>query len=179
LDDERAPRWGAVVENMARFRVRNPDAWLGYELEPLNALVELASSDPKGFEGVQELIDGKRRDKGLRAIWPDKSEERFDKVEYQRILMQERRRRTGRAVDIENMQRPEKDRLVGTKRLEFENRTLARWGEELQTLLDNARALNGGSLTRDQQRAIRDNFWSGVDQKLDDTESEVRRKRLG
>lgn len=179
LDDDTAERYGSTIESMARFRVRNPDAWLGYDLEVFNPLVELAGADPDGFAGVQELVDKQRRARGAKPAWPDKSDEGFDKVEYQRLLMQERRRRAGRAVEIENLQRPEKDRLVGTKRLEFENRTLARWGAQLQAILDEERAEFGGSIPRVQQRQIREKFWAGIDRHLDELEKSARRKRIG
>lgn len=178
LEDEKARRYGEAVEAMARFRTRHPDAWLGYELEVLNPLVDLASADPAGFSRIQQLVNSKRLLRGANRAWPEPEEEKFDKVEYQRQLMQERRRRSGRAVEIENMQRPERDRLIGNKRLDFENRVIARWGEELRSVMELARQAEGGRLSKARQQQIREKFWADVDQKLDDDLDSARRAKL-
>lgn len=178
LDNETAQRYGQTVESMARFRTRHPDAWLGYELEVLNPLVNLAERDPDGFTRVQSLIDGKREQRGAEAIWPDPNDERFDKTEYQRILMQERRQRSRRALEIENMQRSERDKLVGSARLDFENRVIAQWGAELQKTLAEARQAASGRLNKERQAAIRERFWSSVDDRLDEEYENTRRRIL-
>lgn len=178
LEDETAQRYSQTIDGMARFRARHPDAWLGYELEVLNPLVDLANTDPTGFSRIQQLIDSKRLARGAARAWPEPEEEKFDKVEYQRQLMQERRRRSGRAVEIENMQRPERDKLIGNKRLEFENRIAAKWGDELRSIMELARQEAGGRLSKSRQQQIREQFWAGVDQKLDVEFETARRARL-
>lgn len=178
MGDEKAERCGQTVEGMARFRVRHPDAWLGYDLEILNPLVALAEKDAEGFVRVKALIDGKREARGAQRVWPDPGDERFDKVKYQRQLMQERRRRSGRAVEIENMLRHERDKLVGTTRLDFENKVIARWGDQLRAVMELARSNAGGRLSKQAQQQIREKFWAQVDEKLDNDYDAARRRQL-
>lgn len=178
LDNERAQRYGHAVESMARFRARHPDAWLGYELEPLNPLVALAETDTDGFSRVQLLIDEKRRARGAAPIWPDAAERGFDKPEYQRLLMQERRQRSRRALEIENMRRPERARLMGNARLEFENRVIAGWGNQLRDNLDKARKEAGGRLPKERLASIREAFWKRIDSQLDEEHEAARLAQL-
>lgn len=153
---------------------RRYPARLTDSLEVLNPLLDLRAEDPPAYEGVQRLIDSKRRAAGLPPCWPEPEPERFDKTEYQRQLMAQRRVRAGRALAIENYQRPERDRLMGNARLEFERRTLSSWGKRLDGILQKARVAEGGKLIRERQDEIRDAFWASVDAALDRAEQLVR-----
>ncbi len=164
-----------AIEAISPLRRRYPVAFTA-ALAVLNPLLDLRSADPDGYVNVQRLIDNKRVDSGLPPLWPAEGPERFDKVEYQRQLMAERRRRAGRALEIENARRPERDRLIGNARLEFERRQLAAWGKELQEKLDSARTAVGGRLPKETQDTMRTQFWESVDARMDEAEAALRRR---
>lgn len=157
---------------------RNYPVSLTGELRALNALISLRQEDEEKYGAVQELIDDKRQALGFTPCWPEPTEVRFDKGEYQRQLMAIRRARSGRAVEIENAQRTEKDRLMGVARLEFERVTLAAWGERVKAAVERAKTAAGGTLPKAQQDAIRENTWKQIDAELDAREEAVRREFL-
>ena len=97
------------------------------EMSFLNPLLTVALTDRPKFASIQGLIDARREEANLDPLWPETKDRGFDKVAYQRQLMQARRVRAGRAVVIENLQRPEHEKIVGTDRLEFERRALKKW----------------------------------------------------
>lgn len=157
---------------------RNYPVILSGELRVLNPLIHLRIQDPERYGAVQELIDEKRSTTGKSPCWPEAEDLRFDKVEYQRQLMAVRRARSGRAVEIENSQRSEKDRLIGNARLEFERVTLAAWGERVRAAVEKAKENAGGKLPKLEQDAVREAMWSQIDAEMDDREERVRRELL-
>lgn len=177
-----------IAEDDPRYKVEALDATfalgklypvrLARELSVLNALLDLRGSDEVSFENIKKLIDKKRDSVGKPPCWPELPPEKFDKTEYQRQPMAQRRERAGRAADIENSQRPERDKLRGNPRLEFERQVLASWGEGLSSQLEIARTASGGRLTRSQQDAIRTRYWESVDRTLDEREELVRKEML-
>ena len=146
------------------------------ELSVLNPLLEL-DDDPERLEAVRALIDREREKLGKHPCWPE-TVATFDKNAYQRELMQQRRLRAGAAVEIENMQRPEKDQLRGSKRLDFENYALNLWGAELQARVDAARASHGGKLKREQVSAIRERYWTEIDEWLEVARGQIRSETM-
>lgn len=148
------------------------------ELSALNPLLQLALEDREAFEKCKALVDRKREAAGKPLAWPPEPPETFSKAEYQRQLMAKRRERSGRAVDIENLQRDERDKLVGSRRLDFENHQLKVWGEQLRKILAAARTDAGGSISKEHELAIRTKFWDGVDVALDEKEELVRREMM-
>ena len=76
------------------------------------------------------------------------------------------------------MLRPERDKLVGNARLEFMNRQSAKWKEARDRFLTVAKDANGGSLTREQEDAALQQFWTAVDQDLARQEEVARREML-
>lgn len=147
------------------------------EMAVLNPLLELALTDTKQLAIVRGAIDQRREAAGMEPCWPVETK-KFDRVANQRRIMQLRRLRAGRAVTIENMQRSERDKIVGLDRLEFERRTLKAWGDRIRAALDAARSEKGARLSRDQQDALRERLWDELDAELDEKESRVRAELL-
>lgn len=167
----------AAMDAVSALR-RNYPVVLSGELRVLNPLLGLRTDEPEKYGAVQELIDQKREELGFKPCWPEPEATQFDKVECQRQLMAKRRARSGRAVDIENAQRGEKDRLIGNARLEFERVTLANWGERVRQAVENAKTAAGGKLPKKEQDAIRDAIWRRIDEELDEREEAIRRELL-
>ena len=147
---------------------------LSGELADLNALVTLRSENPEAWARVQALIDAKRADAGLAPCWPPQGKPAFDKKAYQRRLMALRREWSGRAVEIENLQRGERDKLKGTLRMEYERRQLATWGDTAEERVAARKQANGGKISRAEIDAIKAKFWEELDSALDEREAAVR-----
>jgi hypothetical protein len=166
-----------ALQATSTLRARHPVKLSGV-LSVLNPLLELQDDNPVGFQRIQGLIDARRTHAGLAPCWPKGDPEKFDKNAYQRQLMAMRRERSGRALAIENMQRTERDRLVGTNRLEYENRQLGLWGEKADILVDEAKKASGGRISRDQIAAIKQRFFESLEVELDEREAAVRAELL-
>lgn len=129
----------------------------------LGPLLDLAVERSDEYQRVLNLIDTKREQRGLPAL-QHRQPAGFDKDEYQRVFMNEKRRRQRRAADIENDSRPERDRLVGRAREEFMRIQGHVWFTELTRRLDVARAAHGGGrVPKDVIDTVRHQFWSEVD----------------
>lgn len=166
-----------AVEAVIAMRSRYPVVFEG-KLATLNPLVKLHGEDPVSYDRVRELIDTKRAREGSPPLWPDPEQEKFDKVEYQRQLMATRRRIARIALDIENAQRRERDRLIGSARLEFENKVLSEWGAELEKRLDALREQAGGRLTKEVANNYRKNYWRQVEDSLEERREQLRLELL-
>jgi hypothetical protein len=157
---------------------RNYPVRLTGELAVLNPLLEIRISDAAKWANLQGFIDAKREVNGMEPLWPPEAPRKFDKTSYQRELMALRRARSGRAVEIENLQRPEGEKIRGVDRLEFERRQLAAWGQECKGQIEAARKHRGGHLTKDQTDLIRMRYWENLDKALDEREAAVRAELL-
>lgn len=143
----------------------------------LNPLLHLGVADVEAFDRVLALIDRKRADAGRPALQKG-GDDKFDKVEYQRVFMEQKRLRQRRAADVENLQRPDRERLVGRARLDFMDRCAAEWKRELDALLARAREnLGVQRLPREHLDALRTQFWASVDARLDSAEQDAREKK--
>lgn len=147
------------------------------EASELTPLVDLRRRDPERFESVMALIESKRREALLAPL--QDPERGFDKVEYQRQFMDQKRQRERRAADLENAVRPERDRLIGNARLEFMRTQGQRWKKRRDEMMIAAREAAGGHLTKEQQTQVLQSFWGSVDAELDELEVSVRRRGLG
>lgn len=165
-----------AIEAVAAMNTRYPVQFSG-KLAVLNPLLRLRIEDDNSFEKVKQLVDSKRQVDGLPPVWPGPEKEKFDKVEYQRQLMATRRRIAKAALEIENAQRPERDRLIGTARLEFENKVLADWGAELERQIEEMRDEAGGRLPKEATGAFRKQYWANVEASLEERH-ELLRKEL-
>lgn len=148
------------------------------DMRVLNPLVDLALADPDAWEAVKKLIDDKRMVGGLPPAWPAPERPRFNIREYQRQLMAQIRERGGRAVELENLQRSDRDKLIGAGRAEFMRRQTLEWGKRRDKALDEAAQVAGRKLSKVEQDAVRSRFWASIDDELDSKEAQVRAELL-
>ena len=144
----------------------------------VNPLLDLALSNPEQFARVVELIGSKREAAG-RSPLTGAVDDTFDKADYMREFMQQKRDRERRAVKIENMIRPENAQLKGRARLDFMQVQSARWNHQRTELLEKARAANSGRLSREVQNELLRGFWQRIDDELDGLEQLARAEQLG
>lgn len=137
----------------------------------MNPLLWLAQTDRPKFDAVLLRADELRIAAGadpLRTYG-------FQKNAYQTEFMAQGRQRRGRASTLENLDRPERDKLRGAARLEFERVVQARWKQQLDALISKARVANGGTvLPKAAMDSLRSRFWAGVDTALDEKEAAAR-----
>lgn len=143
----------------------------------LTPLVEVRRGDQDRFESLMELVDRKRTEQGVEPL--SGQDRGFDKVEYQRIFMDQKRQRERRAADLENAQRNPRDKLIGNARLDFMREQSKRWKARRDEMMLAAREAAGGTLTKEQQTRVLSSFWGSVDAELDELEVSVRRRDLG
>lgn len=157
---------------------RNLGARFSGDRAVLNPLVSLALSNPTQYQNVVKLIESKREAEGSSPLIPP-ADEGFDKTDYMREFMQQKRERERRAVEIENLQRPEATGLKGRTRLDFMQMQSSRWNTQREELLKKARDAQGGRLPKSVVQEILTAFWARVDKELDELEEQAKRKRLG
>lgn len=165
--------------------ITSPDAHSIFDA--VNALSPVVAAHPitlTSFELIRPLLLLRQRDKEATTRVLDLIEQRrlalgydelrpavpggYDKVSYMREFMDRKRERQRTAVEIENMLRPERDKLVGNARLEFMNRQSARWKVLRDAFLDRVKAANGDKrLSKEQVQQALDQFWSAVDDELE------------
>lgn len=146
------------------------------EAEALNILAILKIGEPATYQKVIDLVEGKRGEASLPPL-AELQEARFDKSAYMQQFMEQKRQRQRRAADIENMQRSERDRLIGRARLDFMQRQSEVWKQERDALLAKARdAAKPGRLSKDQLQLVVTQFWDKVDRQLDELEAKVATK---
>lgn len=176
LDDDAEKKFHTITE-LAKLPATVP-VRMTDEASCFNSMLDLARSDSQAYLKVLDLIDSKRIQRG----WPPlrKPEpEGFNRNEYQRDFMHQKRQRERRAVEIENMLRPARDKLIGNARLEFMRRASAKWKDRRDALVNAAREGSGGTLSKEQVTAILKRFWEQVDLELDEAEESMRRKLRG
>jgi hypothetical protein len=160
--------------NAAPLMARHKDVQLTGEAEPLNTLARLKVSHPDTFSGIIELAERRRADAGYDPL-VTAVEDRFDKTQYMQAFMEQKRQRQRRAADIENMQRGERDKLIGRSRLDFMQRQSSIWKEERDALIERAKASNSPRrMTKAEIALVVESFWKKVDERLDLAEEAVR-----
>jgi hypothetical protein len=143
---------------------------------PLNALATVKVGEPDVYRQIIDLVERKREEADLGPL-VESEESRFDKSAYMQQFMEQKRQRQRRAAEIENMQRHERDKLVGRARLDFMQRQSEIWKKERDALMDKAReAAKPQRLTRDEIQIIVNQFWAKVDRQLDELEAKVTAK---
>lgn len=136
----------------------------------LNPLVDLAVNDPTGYANVMNLVEDKRAKVGYSPLDNARTADaQFDKTDYMRDFMHQKRMRERKAADIENLLRPEGQKLIGRSRLDFMHAQSLRWKKERDEMLQKSRQAQG-KLTRAQMRELLELFWSRVDTELDEME---------
>lgn len=172
-----APRHFEILMEVAKLSPTLP-VQLSKEAAILNPLLNLYRSDKPAYDRVMVLVDEKRTARGWEALVKEEPAG-FDRNTYQREFMFQKRARERRAVEIENMLRPDRDKLVGNARLEFMRRASAGWKKRRDVLLEEARQHHGGTLSKEQTEAILTRFWATVDDELDQLQEETLRKLRG
>lgn len=150
----------AVAPLVGRVAVRLAD-----KAAVLNPLLDLLARDSRAYDRVFAMIESRRASLGYDALVRPK-DEGYDKTTYMRQFMDQKRERQRLAATIENLRRPERDKLMGNARLEFMRRQSARWLELRDQAVDQARVANGGQLTAELRASTLDAFWQAVDADL-------------
>jgi len=161
--DANAP---SLYANMMLLAVRQSNLLaLSGRAEVLTPLLALYQSDRDKFDRIMDLVDSKRINRGWEALRV--VQDGFDKVEYQRQFMDQKRQRERRIADIENEARPPRDRLIGNARLEFMRVQSSRWKARRDEMIAAARVQAGGQLSKSDMQARLEAFWRGIDRELD------------
>ncbi len=146
------------------------------EASALNALATLKVGEPDTYARVIELIERKRQEAELPPL-SHTADTGFDKAAYMQQFMEQKRLRQRRAADLENMQRAERDKLVGRSRLDFMQRQSEIWKADRDALLAKAKeAAKPNRLSKDEIQAVVNQFWKRVDRQLDELEAQVTAK---
>jgi hypothetical protein len=165
-----------TVEGVAHLAARYP-VRLANDADGVNALLDLRVKDQQAYERVIELIEGKRASLGYDPLRSAK--EGYNKTQYMREFMEQKRERERLAVEIENMLRGDKNKLVGMARLEFMRRQSARWKEQRDAFLERAKEkVKAPALSKDQMRAALAQFWQAVDEELEIRHKQVKTEML-
>ncbi len=144
----------------------------------LNPLIDLRKRNPEGYEGVLALVEKKRADAGFDPLITEAAERCYDKTEYMREFMNSKRERERRAVEIENLIRPEREKLRGTPRIEFMRRQSAVWKTDRDRFLQAAQGVHGEGLNLEKRKAAIVRFWSAVDADLEVREQRAKEQSL-
>jgi len=159
-----------AVANRLAIRLTGEDA-------ALNPLLWLSQDNPPEYAALIDFVHTKRQTLGLDPLDPDKGG--FKKNPYQAAFMAEGRLRRGRASRIENMMRPNRDKLIGNSRMEFERSQQALWKKQRDASIEAHKKANEGRMTREEFKVLITRFWAAVDTAIDEKEAEARRKNLG
>lgn len=153
---------------------RHKELALVGEAADLHVLARMKVSRPDVYESVMRLIEQRREDYGFDKLDTEPESNKFDRTQYMQEFMVQKRLRQRRAADIENMRRPERDRLVGRSRLDYMQRVSGEWKVQRDVLLEKARNANGGRLSREEMQLVLNQFWEGIDAQLDADEDRAR-----
>lgn len=145
------------------------------EASELYTLARMKVSRPKVYEGVLRLVEQRRQAEGVEPLGTAKDHDKFDRNQYMQEFMLQKRARERRAADLENMRRPERDRLVGRSRLDFMQRVARDWKTELDALKARVVAAHNGKVKRENMQQVSTQFWESVDSRLDAEEDALRR----
>lgn len=135
----------------------------------LNPLLFLYKEKPDVYQTVIQWVNSKRINKGFTPLVVEKPD--FDKTEYMREFMAERRSRERRLIAIENAQRAERDKLQSHSRDNYLRKVSAEWRAEKDKMLEAAMREKGGKrLTKVERQEVLRLFWETIDKRLDDME---------
>lgn len=152
----------AIIPTALRHPIRLSDG-----AAVLNPLLKLRVADEAAYTRVLDLIERRRAELDYDPLEVPDGPSAYDKVAYMREFMEQKRQRQRVAADIENMLRPERDKLVGNHRLEFMRQQSLRWKLQLDEYLAKAKDAAGGKMTKEQLSKSRGLFWSAVDDELE------------
>lgn len=176
--DDAAPRLYEALTDAVPPARRLSMRFVG-DYDDLNPLLDLACTHPDHYDNVMALVESKRESRGAPPLDPKRGQvEKFNKNDYMADFMAKKRARERKAAEVENLMRPERDRLVGRARLDFMQMQAAKWKAELDKRLAAARAAQEGRIRLPELDAIRATFWDQVDRELDELEEYARREML-
>lgn len=175
ITSPRANEFYQVMLNAAPLMARHKEIRLSGDTEPLNVLAVMKVANPNQFSKIIDFVEKRREQLGYSPLQQEQIK-RFDKTEYMQVFMGQKRLRERRAANIENMQRPDRDKLKGRSRLEFMQRQSAIWKEERDAFIERARANSAPKrLTKEDLSALAEAFWAKIDERLDLAEEVARR----
>ena len=128
----------------------------------LNPLLDLMLDDYPTYESVLALVDRKREAADSEPL----NDVGFDRRSYMRELMANKRARQRRLVDLWNQLRPERDRIKGAARMEFERVHADRWLTVRLERESDLRAQLGRRLTNEERTQVIQQLWADVDTEL-------------
>lgn len=146
----------------------------------LDPFIDAAKEEQQGNPGLLDRLYGvvqqNRRDDVFAPQDADNKTSGRNTNTYMRALMRERRERASRAVDIENMGRPESKKLKGAARHQFIRKVETDWTTRREAYMEQLRAeeqrVSGRRrLSKAQVTAACEHFWDKVDTELDELES--------
>lgn len=172
---EDAPRLFEYLSSLTKLPAHWPVCFSGHAAI-LNPLLELSWDNPDGYRSILDLIDERRKMRGLPSM---RGGSTYNVNSYQREFMQNKRLRERRAADIENMMRRPSEQLKGTSRMEFMRNQSAKWKAARDEMLERARlSLNTHRLTREQMQELLTTFWQKIDNELDELERLARSEKM-
>jgi len=145
---------------------------LADEASVLNPLLKLGRDDIIKFNRVIDMVELRREARGLEPL-KTPPDNKFDKNEYQRVLMAERRVRMVKAAEVENLQRPPSGQLVGNARMDFIKMQQSKWSKRLKERLEATFGL--GPISKKDRAKVSEDFWAEIDQELEAAEEAVLR----
>jgi hypothetical protein len=136
----------------------------------LNPMLDLLLADYEGGQVVLRLIETKRTTRGLPQL-EDPNEAR--KI-YMRELMATRRDRLSRLLKLWNTLRPDREKVRGAAKTEFERVHGNRWFAVREEREKALREQHGRRLSHHERTSLIKAFWEDVNRELDDFDVFVR-----
>jgi hypothetical protein len=130
------------------------------ELSPLNVLLDVGLESRTVFEKLIKLSLSMRRQLPKQR-----------RQDYQRELMAARRARMAKAIDLEELRHGS---MTSEEKTKFTKAIQGRWAEARERFIKER-----GELTWQQRNDVTQEFWSGVDKKLDANIAYERKKKRG
>lgn len=155
-----APNYAALVREITRIIETwdtHPMAY-GGKLACLNALIDVGLHSRDAFERLVTLVEDKRK------LLPQ-----VRRVDYQRTLMQERRARMSKAVELHEARHGV---LRGAARMAEMQAIQQRWADARHTFLQSK-----GEMSWDQRNEAIKEFWATIDRNLDKNLADARKER--
>ena len=146
---------------------------LAGDASALNPLLNLGRQNRDKLNRVIDMVELRREARGMEPLRLPTAEKKFDKNEYQRKLMADRRVRMVKASDIENLRRPPSSQLIGHSRMEFQRVQQGKWSARLAARV--TQQLGAGPASKEDRARVSEQFWAEVDQELAEAEAAVLR----
>lgn len=155
-----APNYASLINEMTRVIETwdtQPMVYSGYHAV-LNAMIDVGLKGRAAFERLVKLIEERR--KLVPAV---------RRTDYQRELMQQRRAREAKALELHELR---EGRLHGARRAQALADLRARWAEERAEFIEAK-----GELSWKERNAAAGEFWEMIDRNLDINLQDARRRR--